>query len=54
MFIQAEQEIEAFDDEFDLQLVEDADAEGKEKKRIYWKDLIAREEQKLEKKVEEE
>mmetsp|Transcript_26673 Transcript_26673/g.35696 ORF Transcript_26673/g.35696 Transcript_26673/m.35696 type:complete len:101 (+) Transcript_26673:1772-2074(+) len=54
MFMQAEQEIEAFDDQFDLQLQEEAQEGAAEKKRIYWKDLIAREEQKLEKKVEEE
>ncbi len=37
-----------------MQHVEEVEGETKEKKRIYWKDLIAREEQKLEKKVEEE
>ena len=37
-----------------MQHVEEVEGEAKEKKRIYWKDLIAREEQKLEKKVEEE
>ena len=50
----AEEEIAAFDEQFELQEIEEIEGEAKEKKRIYWKDLIAREEQKLEKKVEEE
>ena len=37
-----------------MQHVEEVEGETREKRRIYWKDLIAREEQKLEKKVEEE
>ena len=54
MFQAAEEEITAFDEQFDLQHVEEVEGETREKRRIYWKDLIAREEQKLEKKVEEE
>ena len=54
MFTEAAEEIEAFDNQFDLQLQEEVEGEPAEKKRIFWKDLIAREEQKLEKKVEEE
>ena len=55
MFMNAQQEISAFDEQFDLQPVEEVEGgAAKEKRRIYWKDLIAREEQKLEKKVEEE
>ena len=52
MFMQAEEEIANFDEAFELEAIEEV--EGEPKKRIYWKDLIAREEQKLEKKVEEE
>ena len=54
MFMEAEEEIAAFDEEFELEAIEEIEGETREKRRIYWKDLIAREEQKLEKKVEEE
>ena len=54
MFEQAQEEIEEFDRQFELEAVEEVEGAVKEKKRIYWKDLIAKEESKLEKKVEEE
>ena len=41
MFEQASQEIEEFHKNFDLQLVDPDELKGKEKRRIYWKDLIA-------------
>ena len=54
MFREANEEIEAFDEQFDLQVnEEEVEGEGKLKKRIYWKDYIAREEAKLEKRAEE-
>ena len=48
MFVQASQEVEEFHKNFDLQLIEDDQLENKERKRVYWKDLIAKEEQKAE------
>ena len=48
MFELASQEIEEFHKNFDLQLVNPEELQGKEKRRIYWKDLIAQEEQKAE------
>lgn len=54
MFMGARDEIEAFEEQFELQEVDELEGQAREKKRIYWKDLIAREEQKLEKRVEEE
>ena len=44
MFIGAQEEIEAFEEQFELQEVEELEGAAREKKRIYWKDLIAREE----------
>lgn len=54
MFMEAGKEIAEFDEHFELEHVEEVEGQAKEKKRIYWKDLIAREEAKLEKRVEEE
>ena len=44
MFMAAEEEIAAFEEQFELQHIEEIEGETREKRRIYWKDLIAREE----------
>ena len=53
MFQEAEEEISAFDARFELEKVEEVEGEAREKKRVYWKDIIAKEEEKVEKMAEE-
>ena len=53
MFQEAEEEISAFEEKFNLEKVEEAEGEAKEKKRVYWKDIIAKEEEKVERAAEE-
>ena len=53
MFQEAEEEIAEFDSKFELEKVEEVEGEAKEKKRVYWKDIIAKEEQKVERMAEE-
>lgn len=53
MFQEAEEEISAFDARFELEKVEEVVGEAKEKKRVYWKDIIAKEEEKVERMAEE-
>lgn len=53
MFQEAEEEIAEFESKFDLQKVEEGDGEAKDKKRVYWKDIIAKEEEKVERMAEE-
>ena len=53
MFREAEQEIGEFERNFDLDVKEDEEVGMAEKKRVYWKDLIKREEDRLVKMQEE-
>lgn len=53
MFENAREEIDEFGKNFQLEMKDDEELEQQEKKRVYWKDLIKREEERLEKMQEE-
>jgi len=46
LFEEAQQEVSAFDEAFELKLNDEEEADAKKRKRIYWRDIIKREEEK--------